>query len=116
MQQLCLENKDFKNDLQLNFSYKFLNKRAKISGKSSYSNGLESTTTAYTEGQLSDIKILRGLSKTIAEECLRVAETLPKKWIPAKKNGKNIAINYILPIKLKIPRPSEPSVLENNEN
>ncbi|MGB0862132.1 MAG: energy transducer TonB [Saprospiraceae bacterium] len=72
--------------------------------------------TIDTEGQLSDIKILRGLSKTIAEECLRVAETLPKKWIPAKKNGKNIAINYILPIKLKIPRPSEPSVLENNEN
>lgn len=42
------------NNMQLNFSYKFLNNRAKFSGKSSYSNGLENAATfAATQGQLS---------------------------------------------------------------
>ncbi|WP_341228185.1 hypothetical protein [uncultured Arcticibacterium sp.] len=42
------------NNMQLNFSYKFLNNRAKLSGKSSYSNGLENAATfAAAQGQLS---------------------------------------------------------------
>ncbi|AWV97782.1 hypothetical protein DJ013_06205 [Arcticibacterium luteifluviistationis] len=42
------------NNMQLNFSYKFLNNRAKLSGKSSYSNGLDNATTfSATQGQLS---------------------------------------------------------------
>ncbi len=41
------------NNLQLNFTYKFLNNRVKLSGRSSYSNGLENATTfAATQGQL----------------------------------------------------------------
>lgn len=42
------------NNMQLNFSYKFLNNRAKLSGKSSYSNGLENAATfSAAQGQLS---------------------------------------------------------------
>lgn len=68
------------------------------------------------EGQLSDVKILRGLTKSISEECQRVVEMLPKKWIPAKKNGKNIAIDYVLPIKIKIQRNIQPNVIDGIEN
>jgi hypothetical protein len=40
------------NNLQLNFSYRFLNNRAKISGRSSYSNGLYDNVTTVSQGQL----------------------------------------------------------------
>jgi hypothetical protein len=41
------------NNMQLNFSYKFLNNRVKLSGKSSYSNGLENSNLTTQQGQLS---------------------------------------------------------------
>jgi hypothetical protein len=41
------------NNLQLNFTYKFLNNRVKLSGRSSYSNGLANAATfAATQSQL----------------------------------------------------------------
>jgi hypothetical protein len=41
------------NNMQLNFSYKFLNNRVKLSGKSTYSNGLENANLTTQQGQLS---------------------------------------------------------------
>ena len=41
------------NNMQLNFSYKFLNNRVKLSGKSTYSNGLENSNLTTQQGQLS---------------------------------------------------------------
>jgi hypothetical protein len=40
------------NNMQLNFSYKFLNNRVKLSGKSTYSNGLENSNLTTQQGQL----------------------------------------------------------------
>ncbi|HLO44405.1 MAG TPA: translocation/assembly module TamB domain-containing protein [Leadbetterella sp.] len=41
------------NNMQLNFSYRFLNNRIKLSGKSSFINSLENNINANTTGQLS---------------------------------------------------------------
>jgi hypothetical protein len=41
------------NNMQLNFSYRFLNNRIKLSGKSSFINSLENNINAATTGQLS---------------------------------------------------------------
>lgn len=41
------------NNMQLNFSYRFLNNRIKLSGKSSFINSLENNINATTTGQLS---------------------------------------------------------------
>jgi antitoxin component YwqK of YwqJK toxin-antitoxin module len=82
-----------------------------------FEKGVEGTAfvsfTIDAEGQLSDIKVLRGLTKSSSEECQRVAEMLPKTWIPAKKNGKNVAIDYVLPIKLKIQKEIEHNTEES---
>ncbi len=40
------------NNMQLNFSYSFLNNRAKLSGRSSYANGVNETFTTVNQGQL----------------------------------------------------------------
>lgn len=45
--------------------------------------------------------IIRSLSKECDAEALRVVKLLPK-WIPGKQNGKNAAVNYIIPITYKI--------------
>lgn len=49
------------------------------------------------DGSLSDLKILRGIGAGCDQETLRVLKNSPK-WIPGTKNGKKVAVSYIMPI------------------
>ena len=57
--------------------------------------------TVEPDGSLTNIKIVTGLDKSCNKEALRVIKNMPK-WIPGKKEGKDVAGKFILPIKFSI--------------
>lgn len=49
-------------------------------------------------GQISDVKVLRGIGGGCDEEALRVVRSMPS-WIPGRQNGKSVPVQFNLPIK-----------------
>ncbi|MFT3795185.1 energy transducer TonB [Flavobacterium sp.] len=64
----------------------------KLSGKLLFSFVVE------TDGSIGDIKIINDLGYGSGQEIIRVLR-LSEKWIPAKKNGKNVRSLFKMPIK-----------------
>lgn len=52
-----------------------------------------------TDGNLHDIKILRGINESLDKEALKVLEASPK-WIPGEHQGQKVKVAYSLPIKI----------------
>ena len=52
------------------------------------------------DGEISDIKILKGLRKLFDDEAIRVISIMPK-WIPAEKNNKIVRCYFTLPVSFK---------------
>lgn len=50
------------------------------------------------DGQVSDVKVLRGLCETCDKEALRLVTEMPN-WIPATQKGKPLKTRMVLPIK-----------------
>lgn len=48
-------------------------------------------------GELKDITVIRGLPYGLSEEAIRVVKLMPK-WIPGSQLGKNVPIQFTLPI------------------
>jgi len=53
------------------------------------------------DGTISDVKVIRGLSKECDEEAVRVTRLLSK-WIPGSMSGVPVPVYYTLPIVFKI--------------
>ncbi|MBK7761794.1 MAG: TonB family protein [Bacteroidetes bacterium] len=51
----------------------------------------------HTDGSIYGIKVLRGIGFGCDEEVIRVVKSMPK-WMPAKMNGKPVAMRYKLPV------------------
>jgi protein TonB len=49
-------------------------------------------------GEISNVKILRGIGGGCDEEAIRVVRLMPS-WIPGKQNGKPVPVQFNLPIK-----------------
>jgi TonB family protein len=61
--------------------------------------------TVTQEGALENIRIMRGVNPVLDNEVLRVIEsmnTMDGTWIPGKKNGKVVPIEYTLPVRFKL--------------
>ncbi len=54
-----------------------------------------------TDGQLSDIRALRGPSDEFKEEAVRVIASSPR-WIPGFQNGRSVRVQYTIPIDFRI--------------
>lgn len=54
-------------------------------------------------GRLRSPKILKSLYPACDEEALRVVRLIPD-WIPAKNQGRNVSINFSMPIEFKLKR------------
>lgn len=52
-------------------------------------------------GEITDIKIARGVSKELDEEAIRVIRLMPA-WNPGTQGGKPVNVQFILPIKFKL--------------
>lgn len=53
------------------------------------------------EGKVSDISIMKGLSKECDAEAIRVIQMLPT-WKPGKQNGDPVVVRFSLPIRFKL--------------
>lgn len=52
-------------------------------------------------GDISNIKILRGIHKAYDQEVIRVISMLPR-WVPAENEGKPVASNFTIPIYFRV--------------
>jgi protein TonB len=53
------------------------------------------------DGSITGIEILRGLSKTIDAECIRVVKKMPK-WTPAETGGLKVRCYYTIPFTFRL--------------
>lgn len=49
------------------------------------------------DGCVIDVKIARGVDPLLDTEAMRVVKSMPK-WTPGKQKGKNVAVQYTIPI------------------
>lgn len=68
-------------------------------------NGVEGrifvSFTVNSEGDVSDVKVVKGLGSGLDEETIRAVKTLPK-FIPGKQNGRAVSVSFTVPITFKI--------------
>lgn len=53
------------------------------------------------DGSLSDIEILRGISRALDMEAVRVLKTMPK-WVPGFQDGRKVKVKCSLPITFRL--------------
>lgn len=54
-----------------------------------------------TNGDIEEVKVIKGIDPECDAEALRVVKNMPK-WIPGKKDGKNVDTYYILPFLFRL--------------
>lgn len=52
-------------------------------------------------GEITEVKILRGVSETIDAEAIRVIQSMPN-WLPGKQKGRAVKVRYKMPLTFKI--------------
>ena len=52
-------------------------------------------------GEITEVKILRGVSETIDAEAVRVIQSMPN-WLPGKQKGRAVKVRYKMPLTFKI--------------
>jgi len=55
----------------------------------------------WKDGTIKDVKVVKGVHKTLDSEALRVITRMPL-WSPGKQRGKNVNTRFTLPIKFRI--------------
>ena len=53
------------------------------------------------DGSLTDIIVVRGVDPALDREAIRLVESMPK-WIPGKQQGKEVRVQFILPITFRL--------------
>jgi len=53
------------------------------------------------KGNVEDVKVLRGVSKSIDKEAIRIISIMPK-WRPGEQAGKPVNVRYVLPIRASL--------------
>lgn len=57
--------------------------------------------TVGKDGEIRDVKILRGVHDLLDKEAVRVVKAMPK-WKPGKQRGKAVSVSYNLPISFQL--------------
>ena len=57
------------------------------------------------DGNVSDIKVLRGEEQSLVNEAIRVVSMSPK-WTPGKHNGHIVSVKYTFPLMFNLPDPN----------
>src|SRR5687768_10148095 len=75
--------------------------------KESKKNGVEGRVftqfVVEANGEITNIKILKGLDEYCDEEAVRILSKMPK-WTPGQKNGRNVRTYFNLPLKFSLPK------------
>lgn len=86
----------FREYLQENLIYPEKAKENHITGK------VYVQMVVNSKGEVTDVKVLRGVNPLLDKEAVRVVESSPL-WEPAKQNGKAVAVQFTFPIEFKLP-------------
>jgi len=78
-----------------NFQYPSIDMENEIQGRVYVSFVVEK------DGSISTIKVLRGVTKTIDAEAIRVINKMPN-WTPGEQAGKTVRVKYVLPIRAQL--------------
>ena len=57
--------------------------------------------TVTAEGNVTDVKVLEGVDRSLDNEAVRVVSSSPK-WSPARQNGRNVKVIYKIPITFRL--------------
>ncbi len=83
------------NAIQKNVRYPAVDLRNQVEGR------VFASFTVDENGDVSDVKIVKGLSGTIDSETIRAIKSLPK-FIPGKQNGRAVKVSFTVPVTYKI--------------
>ena len=81
--------------IQKNFRYPAADLRNQVEGR------VFASFTVDENGDVSDVKIVKGLTGTVDAETIRSIKALPK-FIPGKQNGRAVKVSFTVPVTLKI--------------
>ncbi len=81
--------------IQKNFRYPAVDLRNQVEGR------VFASFTVDENGDVSDVKIVKGLTGTVDAETIRSIKSLPK-FIPGKQNGRAVKVSFTVPVTLKI--------------
>ncbi len=81
--------------IQKNFRYPAVDLRNQVEGR------VFASFTVDENGDISDVKIVKGLTGTVDAETIRSIKGLPK-FIPGKQNGRAVKVSFTVPVTLKI--------------
>jgi bla regulator protein BlaR1 len=116
-----LTNVDERNNCAQQEMFKFVYTNIKYP-KEDRDNNIEGTGVIQfvinTDGRLSDIEILRSPSEGIKaelERLMNVMSNLPDRWIPARKDGKPVPYQLILPVKFKLQDEQQQTATKSND-
>ncbi|MDR2358184.1 MAG: M56 family metallopeptidase [Prevotellaceae bacterium] len=62
--------------------------------------------TVKANGNIDDVKVLKGADALLDEEAVRIVKTMPK-WKPGEHEGKAVAVNYLLPVMFQLNKDKE---------
>jgi TonB family protein len=57
--------------------------------------------TIGTDGEVRDVKLLRGVREDLDTEAMKVVASSPK-WEPGRKNGEAVPVHFIFPVVYKL--------------
>lgn len=57
--------------------------------------------TVWKDGTIRDIKVVRGIDKSLDNEAVRLIENMPK-WQPGEQSGKKVSCKYTVPVMFKL--------------
>ncbi len=77
--------------LQKNIKYPPLARENGITGR------VYMTFVVGPDGEIRDVKVLRGIGAGCDEEAIRVVKSMPK-WKPGKQNGRSVNVQFNMPI------------------
>ena len=96
------ENPEFKGGMAK--LYEFLNSNINYP-EMAKENGIQGKVfiqfVVWKDGTIRDVKVVKGVHKTLDNEAVRVVKSMPK-WKPGKQRGKSVNARFTLPIKFKI--------------
>jgi protein TonB len=96
------ENPEFKGGMAK--LYEYLGKHIQYP-EMAKENGIQGKVfvqfVVWKDGTIKDVKVVKGVHKTLDSEATRVVKSMPK-WTPGKQRGKAVNARFTLPIKFRI--------------
>jgi protein TonB len=89
-------NKAFKKFIMANMKYPYK------SEKSNIERTVYIEFVINTDGSVTDMKIVRGISSEHDKEAIRLIKLTNKMWIPGEQKGNKVKVKKVLPIKFTL--------------